>query len=53
MKLANGLSVYKKGDGSEKGIYPPVTILPNISKVFERRIYKQMSQYLEEIISKY
>ena len=52
MKLANVTPVYKKGNQSEKGNYRPVSILPNISKVFERCIYKQMSQFLEGIISK-
>ena len=40
MKLANVTPVYKKGNRSEKGNYRPVSILPNISKVFERCIYK-------------
>ena len=53
MKLANVTLVYKKGNRSEKGNYRPVSILPNISKVFERCIYKQMSQFFEGIISKY
>ena len=43
----------KKGNRSEKGNYRPVSILPNISKVFERCIYKQISQFFEGIISKY
>ena len=53
MKQANVTPVYKKDNRSEKGNYRPVSILPNISKVFERCIYKQMSQFFEEIISKY
>ena len=47
MKLTYVTPVYKKGNRSEKGNYQPVSILPNISKVFERCIYKQMSQFLE------
>ena len=53
MKLANVTPVYKKGNRSEKGNYRPASILPNISKDFERCIYKQMSQFFEGIISKY
>ena len=53
MKVANVTPVYKKGNGSEKGNYRFVSILANISKVFERRVYKQMSQFLEGIMSKY
>ena len=36
MKLANVTPVYKISNRSEKGNYRPVSILPNISKVFER-----------------
>ena len=36
MKLANVTSVHKKGSQSEKGNYRPVSILPNLSKVFEK-----------------
>ena len=53
MKLANVKPVYKKGNRSEKGNYRPVSILPNISKVFERCVHKQMSQVFEGVISKY
>ena len=53
MKLANVAPVYKKDNRSEKGNHRPVSTLPNISKVFERYIYKQMSQFFEGIISKY
>ena len=45
--------MYKKGNRSEKGNYRPVCILPNISKVFERCVYKQMPQFFEVIIFKY
>ena len=53
LKLANVTPVHNKGNRSEKGNYRPVSILPNISKVFERCIYKQISQFFEGIISKY
>ena len=43
----------KKSNRSEKRNYRPGGILPNISKVFERCIYKQMSQFFKGIISKY
>ena len=53
LEVGNVTPAYKKGNRSEKGNYRPVTILPNISKVFERCIYKQMSQFFEGIVSKY
>ena len=53
MKLFNVTPVYKKGNRSETSNYRPISILPNISKVFERCVYKQVSQYFEGVISKY
>ena len=34
MKLANVTPVHKKGNRSEKGDYRPISILPNLPKVF-------------------
>ena len=53
MKLANITLVYKKGSRSDKGNYQPVSILPILSKVFERCVYRQMSKFFDEILSKY
>ena len=52
MKLANVTSVHKKGNRSEKDNYRPVSILPNLSKVFERCIYSQISRFFDKILSK-
>ena len=43
MKLANVTPVYKKGNRSEKGNYRPVSILPNISKVFKMYLQTDVS----------
>ena len=43
----------KKVKKDIKGDYRPVSILPNLSKIFEKCIFKQMSQFLENIFSKY
>ena len=53
IKLANVTPAYKKGNRSEKGNYRPVSMLPSITKVFERCVYMQMSHYFEGIMSKY
>ena len=37
----------------DKGNYRPVSILPNLPKVFERGVYRQMSKFFYEILSKY
>ena len=52
MKSANITSVPKKNDRTDKSNYRPISILPNLSKVFERCIYKQLSTYFGAILSK-
>ena len=39
-KLADITPVYKKGSKNSKEIYRPVSILPNISKIYERCLFK-------------
>ena len=53
MKLANVTTVYKKGNRSEKHNYRPVSLLPNLSKVFERCIYNKIAQIFNKILSKH
>ena len=53
IKLANVTPVHKKGHRSEKDNYQPVSILPNLSKVFERCIYNQIAQFFDKILSKH
>ena len=53
MKLANVPPVHKKGNRLEKDNYRPVSILPNLSKVFERCIYNQIAQFFDKILSKH
>ena len=45
--------VLKKGSRYDKGNYRPVSILPNLSKVFERCLHKQISDFFDTILSKY
>ena len=51
LKLANITSVYKKGSVSSKENYRPVSILPNISNIYERCLFKPISNYFEIIFS--
>ena len=46
LKLAHITPVFKKGSKNSKGSYRPVSILPNISKIYGRCMYTQMSDYL-------
>ena len=43
LKQANIIPVFKKGEGYSKDNYRPVSILPNVSKIFERCMFRQIN----------
>ena len=45
--------VYKKGSKNSRENCRPVSILPNISKIYERCLFKPISNYFEKIFSKF
>ena len=45
--------VHKKGAKMSKDNYRPVSILSKISKIYERLMFKQISEYFEPILSKF
>ena len=45
LKLANITPVHKKDSKSKKDSYRPISVLPNISKIYERFLFKQISEY--------
>ena len=47
LKLADTTPAYKKDDRTKKDNYRPVSVLPSVSKIFERNIYDQISLYME------
>ena len=53
LKLADITPVYKKKDPTLVENYRPVSVLPSVSKLFERIIQKQFSNYLDEFLSPY
>ena len=53
LKNADVIPVFKKGSRNDIENYRPVSILPNISKIFERCIYKQLYSYFDNFLSKY
>ena len=53
LTLADIIPVFKKGDKECKNNYRPVSILSNMSKIFERIIFRQISNYMESFLSKY
>ena len=53
LKHAGITPLYQKGKKVIKGNYGPVSIFPNLSKIFEKCIFEQMSQFFENIFWKY
>ena len=53
LKEANITPVFKKGDIISKYNYRPVSILPNMLKIFERCIFRQLYSFMLEFLSKY
>ena len=52
-KLADITPIYKKGTKTSKDNYRPISILPNISKIFEKPIFKQVSMFFDKILSNF
>ena len=57
LKLANVTPIFKKGDPTSVKNYRPVSVLPNVSKFFERimlkQILEQMNKYLSQNLCGY
>ena len=51
--IADITPVYKKDSRYEKSNYRPISILSNLSKIFENVLYDQISSFFENIFSKY
>ena len=51
LKLADVTSLHKGDERTSKKIYRPVSVLPTISKVFERLMNKQITNYIESCLS--
>ena len=53
LKLVHITPAFKKCSKNSKENYRPVSILPNISKTYEKCMYKQMPDYLGKFFSKF
>ena len=53
LKLVDVTPVYKNKSKNSKDNYRPVSILPNISKIYERCLYDQIQVFFDSILSKY
>ena len=47
------LNQFSKKSRIDKENYSPVRILPVISKIFERLVFKQLTMFFETVFSKY
>ena len=52
LKLSDIVPVYKKKDFTDKSNFRPISILPLISKVFEKVIFDQLCYYISKIFEK-
>ena len=53
LKYADVTPLYKNCKKDVKDNYRPVSILPNLSKIFEKCMFKQITQFFDKIFSKY
>ena len=53
LKLADVIPAFKKGSKNSKNNFWPISILKNISKVYESVIFKQIGDFMENFFSKF
>ena len=53
MKYADVIPIHKKDDKTGKENYRPISILPNLSKVYEKLMYNQIYPYFDTLFSKF
>ena len=51
LKVADAIPVFKKEDPNNKANYRPISLLPIISKTFERILFDQIEKFSEKILS--
>ena len=51
LKKADLTPIHKKDDANEKSNYRPISLLPSISKIFERVMEKQISMHVDRFLS--
>ena len=52
-KTAEVIPTYKKDKPTEKTKYSPISILSNIFKIYERLMHDNMSDYFNDVLSKF
>ena len=52
LKISSVSPIFKKKDDLDKGNYRPVSVLPHVSKVFERIMFHQINNFATDKLSK-
>ena len=53
LKFAEVVPIYKKNNKKDKSNYRPISLLSNISKVYERCMREQLDEYFSDFLSKF
>ena len=53
LKNANVTPLHKGDENTDKKNYRPISVLPSMSKIFERLMFKQIANFVENKISQY
>ena len=53
LKQAEVTPIYKKNDVMDKRNYRPVSIIPTVSKIFEKVMLEQLNVHFDPILSPY
>ena len=53
LQLAEVLPIFKKNDEKDKNNYRPISILSNISKIYEKYIQTQLNEHFANFLSEY
>ena len=53
LKKSEVIPLYKRQDPLKKENYRPISLLSHVSKVFERILYAQINNYMQNKLSKY
>ena len=53
LKLAEVSPIFKKNDEKDKSSFRPISILSNISKIYERCIDTQLKEYFANFLARY
>ena len=51
LKMTDVTPIFKKDDPFEKANYRPISLLPSLSKVYEKLIYQQLNTFFENKLS--